>query len=675
MAKPKLEQIQSAVQRMVQDAVDFVDSEIRPIRIKCAEYAAGKSAVPVTPGRSTVVATKCRDAVRAVKPSIMRTFLAASKPVEWIPRSPKDVDAAAQMTAYAQAKFEQSGGYMLLASAIDDALVKKQGIAKVMWEESAAVTCHTYENLTDDVLTEILSDPELTVVEASQEIGPDGVTLTTVTVERVDRNGNLVIEPVPPEEFFIDRYARRIEDATVCGHRANGTVADLVAMGVRFEDAINLDAGEQSEEDIQRRATMDGGDIYQMGGLRRVQITEAYVRLDPDNTGVAKLYRFICGGTNYKVLLAEPWDEIPFAVFEIDPVPHAFFGQSLVELLLNDQDVSTLLLRGMLDNAAQVNNPRTKVNDDLVNMDDLLNNEIGGIVRTKDVNAIADIVVPSMVGAILPAMQYHDESIEQKTGVTRASLGLNADALQGTTKAAVDATVAGASGQAEIITRNLAETGLKRLFQLMLFLTAKHAPADEMVQMHGQYVPVDPRSWNLSLHMSVNVGIGTARQEERTMMLRELFQTQIMMMQGGLPLVGVEQLRNTQADMLKMAGLPNVDRYFATMEEIQQQAQMQQQTPPEPDPNMLIAEAERMKAEAQQLRARAAIMEAQADLEKAERDRGTKAQLEERKMAQANDLARDKLATDAFFKAAELEAKTGVPIDPGAIQTMREAVN
>ena len=70
-----------------------------------------------------------------------------------------------------------------------------------------------------------------------------------------------------------------------------------------------------------------------------------------------------------------------------------------------------------------------------------MNNEIGGIIRMRQAGAVQPFSVPFAAGQTLPAMQYLDQMIEGKTGVTRASMGLDPDALQSTTKAAVTATV------------------------------------------------------------------------------------------------------------------------------------------------------------------------------------------------------------------------------------------
>ena len=114
--------------------------------------------------------------------------------------------------------------------------------------------------------------------------------------------------------------------------------------------------------------------------------------------------------------------------------------------------------------------------EDLVNMDDVLNNEIGAIRRMKQIGAIQANPVPFVAGSTLPALQYMDDQVEAKTGVSRASMGLDPDALQNATATAVSMTMSAAAGQIEVIARNFAEGGMKQMFKLMLDAMIKNSP-------------------------------------------------------------------------------------------------------------------------------------------------------------------------------------------------------
>ena len=81
--------------------------------------------------------------------------------------------------------------------------------------------------------------------------------------------------------------------------------------------------------------------------------------LDIEGTGQPQLYQFLCAGGLHVIDFSEA-DCAPYAIFECDPESHAFFGTSLVDLVLHDQDAATAKARGVFDNVALTNNPGCK---------------------------------------------------------------------------------------------------------------------------------------------------------------------------------------------------------------------------------------------------------------------------------------------------------------------------
>lgn len=543
--KPKSQmEIEGIVQSAIKDAVDFVESEISEGRIKAQRYMDGEVDIGYEEGRSKVVSTKVRDTIRAVKPSLMRVFMSTSRPVEFIPSTPQDVMMCEQANVFMEHEAERLSLFKVLNDAFHDALLKKQGIVKAYWKSAKKAEIYTYTNLTDDEYTYLVSDEDVTVlehsVEESVEIDEMGMEASgpthSVKISHERDDGRMCVEVVPPEEIFVNRNARTLQDAYIIAHRTEMRKGDLIEMGYAPEDVMDLDSFDSGSEiteaeDYERRGySTDGNDEdVQDPAMENVTVTEAYMRMDVDGTGIPVLHKFICGGTGYKVLDFMPCDEIPFAKLEIDPEAHSFYGRSLAEIVIDDQDASTAILRGILDNVALTNNPRIAASDG-VNFDDLLNNEIGAIVRMRPGAIVQDLSVPFVAGQTLSALTYLDQMIEQKTGVSRASMGLDPDAMQSTTKAAVQATVQAAAGQVEVMVRNLAE-GVKDLFGIMLRLMIKNSNEERMIQLHGQFVPIDPRVWNSNLHCRINVGLGTGREEERMMALQQALQTQVMVYQ------------------------------------------------------------------------------------------------------------------------------------------------
>jgi len=677
-AKDKRE-IEGILQDAIAQAVDFVESEITDQRIKSQRYFDGEVDIGFEDGRSRVVATKVRDTVRAVKPSLMRVFMSTAKPVEYMPLGPEDVAAAEQATQYMHYVFNKNNGYRVLNDAFHDALIKKCGIVKAYWEDSSKAEIFTYDNLTDDEYMLIASDDDVAILEHSVEMSMSmdefGAEIEapqhSLKISKQMPDGRLRIESVPPEEFFVNSQARSIDDAYIVAHRTEMRVGDLVEMGYDYEDIYNLDglygASDMSEaEAIERQgyAQDDYEDEEGDPSMRRVAVTEAYMKVDVDGTGIPVLHRFICGGTNYKLLDLEPWDEVPFAVFEVDPEPHTFYGRSLAEIVMDDQDASTAILRGILDNVAMTNNPRIGIVDGAVNIDDVLNNEIGAIVRMRQAGSVQPLDVPFTAGQTLGALTYMDQLVENKTGVSRASMGLDPDAMQSTTKAAVQATIQAQAGQVEVMVRNLAD-GMKRLFGIMLRTAIKHTNEEQAMQINGQFVQIDPRVWRADMDIGINVGLGTGREEEKMMALQQAFQIQQQIYTQYGPyngMVSLTNIRNTLSDMLAAAGVRNSDRYFApiTPEVEQQLLAMQQQAQAQQaqgatDPNQAFLAAEQMKAQAQM----------QSDM--------AKLQLEQQKLAMEDDRKRDQMDQDLLVDTAKVLGQYGTNVDVAAIRAAQQA--
>jgi hypothetical protein len=714
MAKPQpmdATEIENIVSDAVDEAVDFVESEIAEDRIKAQRYFDGESDIGYEEGRSKVVSTKVRDTVRNIKPSLLRIFTSNEKSVEFIPKAPKDVPMAETATSFVNYSFNEAGGFRLLTDAFHDALVKKQGVLKAYWDEYSVGEIHSYENLTDEEFYVIANDPDVEILEHSEEVSieieqmqtPDGQIIEqeverkehSLKVSHTSTEGKLCVKSVPPEEFFVDRNATSIEDAYVVAHRTEMRVGDLVAMGYDFEEVSQFDS-------LSTGSTGNDMEIYERKGymeddqdesaadpsMKLVLVTEAYMKMDIEGTGVPMLYKFLLGGTKYELIDYELWDEVPFAVFEVDPEPHAFYGRSIADLVINDQDASTSMLRGILDNVALTNNPRLEVLDDMVNIDDVLNNEIGAIMRSRQIGSVQPMVVPFVAGSTLPALQYLDQLTETKTGVSRASLGLDPDTLQNTSATAAKLAQQGGQGQIEVIARNLAETGMRRLFKLMLKLLVKNSPEEQLMRLQGQFIPVDPRVWNTSMDVSANVGLGTGQEDIKLATLQQAFQTQSMIYQqygSGNGLVSLTQIRNTLADILALGGYRNAERYFNPMtpeleqQMMAQQAQAQQaQQQAEAQQMMMMqqAQAQALQAQAQEFQASAmkAAEEAKMVAYKAETDRVKVVSSSVQDAPEDKEFERRMKMSELALKEKELQIKRAQAVEDRQAEQLDKAI-
>lgn len=664
------EELQNIITAEIDDAQDYIDDVISPERALAGQYYKGEPFGNEEEGRSQAISMDVRDTVQAMLPSIMKVFFAANNVVEFAPNGPEDVETAQQATDYVNYCLTRDNNlFNECYSTFKDALIRKNGIMKVWWDTEKDVTTHYFTGLDEATFSVLQSDPtvevkdvEITFGETTVEtpMGMMGQTQPATydcTVVRTVEKGRLRVQSVPPEEFLIDRRARSIETAEFVAHRRYVTVSDLVKMGYDFDEVQDLgfetlDDFEGNQEAFDRNPQA----FVQITGRtdttsRKILYIEGYVYVDMDGDGIAELCRVCVAGTANKILHYEPCDFIPFVDFCPDPEPHTFFGMSIADVTMDIQLIKSNILRNTLDSLAQAIHPRTGVVEGQVNLEDVMNTEVGGIIRMRAPGMVQPFTMPFVGQQAFPMLQYMDELRENRTGISKAASGLDANALQSSTRAAVAATITAAAQHIELICRIFAETGMKDLFRKSMQLIAKNQDAPRMVRLRNTFVPIDPRVWDTNMDVVVNVAIGTGSNEEKMAFLGQVAAKQEMLMQMGAPLVDMQGYYNTLAQMMALAGYKDPSVFF------KDPAMM----PPPPPPAPPQPTPEEMLSQVQMEAIRADIQKKAAELE-----------LQREEMLRKDDRERDKLDADMMIKAAEIEAKYGAQVNTANIEALMQ---
>ena len=158
------QELQGIVGNEIDDAVDFIDNWISPIRATATQYYRGDPFGDEEEGRSQVVSMDVRDTVQAIIPSLMRIFNGSDRTVEYVPQSAEDVPAAKQATEYANFIINRDNrGFLEMHSAFMDALVRKVGILKCYWEDTTKFETIEYTGVDDNALAALMADPAVEV--------------------------------------------------------------------------------------------------------------------------------------------------------------------------------------------------------------------------------------------------------------------------------------------------------------------------------------------------------------------------------------------------------------------------------------------------------------------------------------------------------------------------------
>ena len=668
-------ELEGIVAGLIEEAVDYIDLSEAPDRIVASDYFNGKPFGNEEDGRSQVVSRDVRDTIALMLPQIMRTFFGTQRVVEYQPRYPEDVPSSEQASDYVNAVVlgaDNPTSFQTFYSIIKDALVKRVGIAKVDWERREEVEHEEYTGLDDQALEALMSDPDIegsslesypdpsfkpppaesvspTEAPQQQQESMDAPMLHDVVIRRLSVEGSVVFESLPPEEFLIDRRAKSVEEASIVAHRRYLTVSELVSMGYDFDEMLDL-AGDDSEFDtnmeyLARHPLGSYADSDEGGEAnRKVLYIEAYAKVDFGGSGITSLRKFCCAGNHHKLLHHSPVNDIPFVVFSGYPEPHFWRGQSVADLTMDVQLVKSSILRNMLDSLAKSIHPDTWLVEGQVNIDDALSNKVGKLVRTRSAGAIGELNKSFNGKEAFPMLDYMDRMKEDRTGMSKASMGLDPDALQSTEKSAVSATMASSQAQIELLCRVFAENGMKPLFKKILKLLHNHQEKARMVRLRNTWVPIDPRVWDIGMDVSVNVALGMGTTQERMQMLAGLAvkQEKILQEQGSTnPFVTNQQYHHTLSKMTELSGFKDVQSFWSNPKDFKPPP------PEEPEPT-----ADEIFAQAQADKVRADI-----ELDK------QKFGLDQEKMIRDDDLQRDKLDSDVGMKQKEMENKYKTTID------------
>tara|TARA_R110002096_G_C14631880_1_gene724975 strand:- start:22 stop:1974 length:1953 start_codon:yes stop_codon:yes gene_type:complete len=523
-------------------------------------------------GRSQYVDSTVQDTIEWIKPSLMRIFASGDEMVKFSPVGPEDVAMAKQATDYVNYVFaKDNDGWEVLYSWFTDALMQKNGIVKVWWDEYEEAQREEYHNLEEMELQILISGNDVEVIEHTDfEDGTHDLVL-----KRTSYTGRARVENVPPDEFLISREAKVMQDARFVCHRLPKTLSDLREMypdkNLEPED---LSAGGFNEDEYSMerlsRYEFDKSAKYwgnEWGGsegdesLQTYWLHESFLRTDYNNDGIAEL-RKVCTVGDY-VLENEEVDSIPFVSITPIKIPHKFFGLSVSDLVMDLQLMKSTLMRNLMDNMYNQNFGRYAVLEGQANLDDLLTQRPGGVVRVKSPNAITPLATPSLEPYTFQMLEYLDSVRESRAGVSKMSQGLNENALTShTTATAVNAVMTAAQSRVELIARNFAETGVKELMRRIYELLLKNQDKERTVMIRNEWVPVRPDAWNDKADCTVSVALGNGNKDQQLAHLSAMLSFAGEAMKGGLPIVNEQNMYNIGAAMVKNMGFQNVDDFL-----------------------------------------------------------------------------------------------------------------
>lgn len=577
-------------------------------------------------GQSTAVSTDIADVVESDMPSLARIFLGAGEILTFQPNTENETEVkeAEEKTKYVNwIVRNQPESFQIIHNWMKDAEIQKNGVVKYFYDESKSTETVQYTGVNPEELaaiSESLRGAEVDKIEITEQLEDEDAGTFDISFRVTRAKRGVKIINVPPESFLITKNSTCVDDAALVGDRIRKTRGELLADGFPRDliDQLPHDGGDSVRadtiNDIRNRdqgGTSESDTDINDWASQHVEIKDLYVKIDYDGDGIAERRHIMRSGNH--ILINEPFDHVPYASLSAILMPHKAIGRSRAEITSATQRQKTALLRGMLNNIYMVNNPRNVVHPD-VDLDDMLNVRINGIVRLEDKtqvlpqNAVFPLQVPYIGDRTLQVLQYVDQARAQSTGALLSNQGLDADAIGRETATRFEGVQEAGQAKIELIARNYAETGFRKLYEGIAWLVSRFQDSETEFRVLGKQLTVDPSAWKYTHYVSSNVGLGAGNNDQLIESLQGIYAIQQQLKAQGSALTDEVDIYNTLKRIVDGLGMPRVDEFFNNPEEPDDllkaeneilnnavlQLQQQLQTNP-------LAEAETIKAQARLL--------------------------------------------------------------------------
>lgn len=672
MAEKSNDEIKAILDHEIRSAIDYDAVDLSDKRARALDYYFGDMAdTPPTANRSSVVSKDVKDVIGWMLPGIMRVFTASGNLVEYEPERAGDEKYCDQASDLVQhAFFRENDGWRILYSATHDSLLFGNGIIKQWWDSSPVFEVEQHAGIPESELS-ALDDDNIEVLEQSEsdmdpvlDMAGEPIKFYDIRIRRKIPRSRLRYDVIEPENFLMDKDAVVIEESRFVAHRDEKTRSELLEMGFDREKVNKLPSDSTrglTEEELERQEDRLDLDDSMDKATDRIELFECYARMDIDGDGNAELIRAWYAGAQGagELLDWEEWDdENPFDDIPCSPVPHRWDAEGVSDDVMDIQRVKTVLKRQFLDNLYAHNNPQKEVeHGSVLNLDAVFNPKFGQPIFKKRGSPPIQAHDVAFIGdKAVMGLEYMDQVIERRTGVSRSTMALDPDALQNQTATAVQKTQDAALSKQELIARVQAELGWKKVFRKSLRLIIRHQDEVKAIRKRDEWIDVDPRQWNANMDCTVNVGLGTGSRDRDMTMLNQVLQHQFTaaksMMDYGFPQGAIEYLDKMVKTMVKIgesAGLRNADDFHpeVTPEMKQMLLQMIQQKSQQPDPEI---EREKMKMEMQR---ESKMMDMQMDQQKSQME----AQLRQQEHQLETMLKREELDADIRQDLTQMRAE------------------
>lgn len=560
------------LKQLVSNAISAADDQGERTKShrKALDYYWGR--MPANkPGRSQVVSTDLADMTEAVMAQLMPSFT-NDQLGTFEALSEEDVaQADEESVACNHVVMELNDGFIMFATAIKDAMLKRNAVVRVEIESKTDVATKRYDGVTAIELQELLKPVEarsgVMVEKEPMDVELVDDELTSLTIKTTTKKQTLRVRSVDPSRFIIDADYDEFDtqDSPLTGEVQYMTRSELIERGFSKTKVNRIHAATMGEEDGMSASGVSRMHQSSDSASELIQVYRVFMRVDADGDGVAELREFwLAGGLSAgELLMNEPAEYVPYALGTAFIMPHTWEGVSLYDKLKAVQETKTQGLRQWVDNTVVANYGRYGVVEDQVNYTDVMNAVPGGMVRMSSPNAIVPLPTIDVGPSAAMLLGYMDKMRTEKGGASLDMQGAETQ-IVGDTAAGIDRQFTSKEQLCELMAQTLAETVIKQTFLLVHRVLRTEATVPLILKRGDEWLTQNPQEWGERERVNVTLGASLTQRNFIMMNLEKMIGFAIRLKEVGIgtTLMDAQGIFRALKDWGYSANLNNPENYW-----------------------------------------------------------------------------------------------------------------
>lgn len=577
LSKKQIAKIMASAQNGLKIAKNYytstVEAEItRRTQIYDADKDYYKKKFPRLSEKTTWRSRDVQTACEWILPSLLEAFTGGDEPIDIKGVSVEDDVKAKQLQNIVTYQMSRKNDlHSLLSFCFEEALRSNFGAVKVYWKHDEDRTEYSMLIPNGDIDTALRLAAE--VQQGHMEIkkaepleeAPD---LIKVIFEQVKVTANYpVIEFLSPSELLFTPEGATLQHCKFVAHRKIVTGDYLKRKeeeGIyrNVDEAIkksgnttptSLETTNNKDLNQLRQSLVDNDD----NASKFVELIEAYLDVDYNNDGkMEHMLVHMVDDIPLRIAIND-FDFVPFFPCCSKYSPDKVFGDySFSDLIEQQQDLKTALVKQMIINIAQQNAGQKLVDPSKIDFDALLDGDEFVNVDTSS-GAVGDyiysVATPQLSPYTMELLQYAQNEVESQTGSTKYNQGLDSNSLN-KTATGISMIMSAADKRIKLMARSIAERFYVPLVKAIIILDQKYMHDDEIIRIDNKDVVIRREDLDIDYDLIINVGAGAGTKEARIQYLMILINQLIpMLLQSGV--ANEQTIYNAAKDLLQEMGL------------------------------------------------------------------------------------------------------------------------